>query len=140
MYLYLRAFLQESSTKYVPPPPTVVSIPRGTSANRIVVFIVSALKCGKLLQSILKDLFESFGTKQTTHRKFHTWISFYHLNPIFLLSLLLGKQEEFVVSTCVRNYSVPSKKLGTKAIKTDAMISDQICTSGYTSSPNDRGK
>ncbi|GBM54570.1 hypothetical protein AVEN_157072-1 [Araneus ventricosus] len=48
-----------------------------------------------------------------------------------------GKQEEFVVSTCVRNYSVPTKKLSTKADKT---ISYHICTSGNTSSPNDRGK
>ncbi|GBO10411.1 hypothetical protein AVEN_238835-1, partial [Araneus ventricosus] len=70
------AFFQESFTKYIPTPPTVFSIPRETSANRIVDFTVSALKCDKLFQSILKDLLESFVTKETTHRKFHTCISF----------------------------------------------------------------
>ncbi|GBN38231.1 hypothetical protein AVEN_153295-1 [Araneus ventricosus] len=72
------AFSQESFTKYVLPPPTVFSIPRETSSNRIVVFTVSALQCDKLFQSILKDVFESFATKETTHRKFHTRISLYH--------------------------------------------------------------
>ncbi|GBN78640.1 hypothetical protein AVEN_26070-1 [Araneus ventricosus] len=132
------AISQESLTKYVPPPPTVFSIPRETAASRIVVFTVSALKRDKLFQSIFMDLFESFGKKQTTRRKFHTRISLYHLNPIFLLSLLLGKQEEFVVSTCVRNYSLPTKKLGAKAGKTDAMFSES--TSGNTDSPNDCAK
>ncbi|GBN27170.1 hypothetical protein AVEN_268514-1 [Araneus ventricosus] len=104
----------------------VFSIPRETSSNPIVVFTVSALKCDRLFQNILKGLFESFVKKETTHRKFHTWISLYHWNPITLLSLLLGKKEEFGVSTCVCNYSVRTKKLGTKVIKTDARISDHL--------------
>ncbi|GBM67373.1 hypothetical protein AVEN_22162-1, partial [Araneus ventricosus] len=62
----------ESFTKYAPPPPPVFSIPQETSANRIVDFTVSALRCDKLFQSILKYLFGSFVTKETTHRKFHT--------------------------------------------------------------------
>ncbi|GBM41941.1 hypothetical protein AVEN_142914-1 [Araneus ventricosus] len=53
---------------------------------------------------------------------------------IFRHLLLLGKQGEFVLSTCVRNYSVPTNKQGTKAVKTVAMISDHICTSGNTKS------
>ncbi|GBL54422.1 hypothetical protein AVEN_243912-1, partial [Araneus ventricosus] len=101
-------FSQERFMKYVPPPPTVFSIPRETSANRIVVFTVSALRCDKLFQSIL--------------------------------NLLLGKQEEFCVSTFICNYSVRSNKLGTKAAKTDARISDHVCTSENTASHIDRGK
>ncbi|GBM26824.1 hypothetical protein AVEN_32076-1 [Araneus ventricosus] len=104
-------------------------------------FTVSALKCDKVFQSILKDLFESFVTKETTHRKFHTWISLSIIEiPIILLSLQLGKQEEFGVSKCVCNYLVQTKKLDTKPVKTDARISDHIYTSKNTASPNDRGK
>ncbi|GBM32662.1 hypothetical protein AVEN_89655-1 [Araneus ventricosus] len=71
---WTNSFSQESLKNLVPPPPTVFSIPRESSASRIVVITVSALKCDKPFQSILMDLFESFGTKQTTHRKFHTRI------------------------------------------------------------------
>ncbi|GBN58181.1 hypothetical protein AVEN_257953-1, partial [Araneus ventricosus] len=54
--------------------------------------------------------------------------------------LLLEKQEEFGVSTRVCNFPVPTKKLGTKAVKTDARISDHVCTTTNTASPNDSGE